>query len=145
MFFVVYAFRILCENLKGTLKFHKKINPYTAKYAFYCLQALCVSYDILRYELWRHNISLSGTGPWSGQWQYDSRWRMTHGLRLAGIILSWLVGLNICEDCPVLQCVLGSPYRWEFPLFSEANGHPLHSPGRQMSAATAVQGDCERV
>ena len=31
---------------------HKILNPYTAKYAFYCFQFLRVSYDI--FELWRH-------------------------------------------------------------------------------------------
>ena len=48
-----YGFKILCEISKGTFEiWHKIFNPYTAKYAIYCLQFLCVSYDI--FELWRH-------------------------------------------------------------------------------------------
>ena len=51
--FAVYGFKILCEISKGTFEIsHKILNPYTAKYAFYCLQFLRVSYDI--FELWRH-------------------------------------------------------------------------------------------
>ena len=45
----MYGFGILCEISKGTL------NPYTAKYAYYCFQFLRLSYDIL--ELWRHSLS----------------------------------------------------------------------------------------
>ena len=52
--FAVYGFKILCEISKGTFEIsHKILNPYTAKYAFYCFQFLRVSYDI--FELWRHN------------------------------------------------------------------------------------------
>ena len=49
----MYGFNISCEISKGTFEIsHKILNPYTAKYAFYCLLFLRVSYDI--FELWRH-------------------------------------------------------------------------------------------
>ena len=49
----MYEFKILCEISNDTFEIsHKILNPYTAKYAFYCLQFLCVGYDI--FELWRH-------------------------------------------------------------------------------------------
>ena len=52
--FAVYGFKTLCEISKGTFEIsHKILNPYTAKYAFYCFHFLRVSYDI--FELWRHN------------------------------------------------------------------------------------------
>ena len=48
-----YGFKILCEISKVPFEIsHKILNPYTAKYVFYCLQFLRVSYDI--FELWRH-------------------------------------------------------------------------------------------
>ena len=50
---MVYGFKILCEIWKGTIEIsHKILNPYTTKYAFYCLVFSHVSYDI--FELWRH-------------------------------------------------------------------------------------------
>ena len=49
----MHRFKILCEISKDTFEFsHKIFNPYTAKYAFYCLVVLRVSYDVI--ELWRH-------------------------------------------------------------------------------------------
>ena len=52
-YFVAYGFKILCEISKDTFEFSRKnLNPYTAKYAFYCLIFFHVSYDI--FELWRH-------------------------------------------------------------------------------------------
>ena len=57
----MYGFKILCEISKGTFEIsHKILNPYTAKYAFYCLLFLRVSYDI--FELWCHK-PYSETGP----------------------------------------------------------------------------------
>ena len=51
--FAVYGLEIMCEISKGTFEIsHKILNPYTAKYAVYCLQFLRVSYYI--FELWRH-------------------------------------------------------------------------------------------
>ena len=40
-----------------------------------------------------------------------------HGLQLAGIILWWLVGLNIAWNCQVLHCIMGSCDQWGFPPF----------------------------
>ena len=49
----MYGFKILCEIPKVPLEIsHKILNPYTAKYAFYCFLFSRVSYDI--FELWRH-------------------------------------------------------------------------------------------
>ena len=49
----MYGFKILYEISKGTFEIsHKVLNPYTAKYAFYCLQFFRVSYDI--FGLWCH-------------------------------------------------------------------------------------------
>ena len=42
---------------------------------------------------------------------------MRHGLKLAGILLLWLVGLNIYCDCLVPHCIVGSGEQWEFPPF----------------------------
>ena len=43
----MYGFKRLCEISKGTFEnSHKILNPYTAKYAFYCIVFLRVSYDI---------------------------------------------------------------------------------------------------
>ena len=43
----MYEFNIWCEISKGTIEIPNKILiPYTAKYAFYCLVVLRVSYDI---------------------------------------------------------------------------------------------------
>ena len=51
--FAVYGFKILCGISKGTFEIaHKILNPYTAKYTFYCFLFLRASYDI--FELWRH-------------------------------------------------------------------------------------------
>ena len=51
--FAVCGFKILREISKGTSEMsHKILNPYTAKYALYCLVFLRVSFDI--FELWRH-------------------------------------------------------------------------------------------
>ena len=47
------GFKSLCEISKGIFEIAQKIlNPYTAKYVFYCLQFLCVGYDI--FEFWCH-------------------------------------------------------------------------------------------
>ena len=47
----MYGFKILCEISKVSFEIsHKILNPYTAKYAFYCFLFSSVSYDIL--ELW---------------------------------------------------------------------------------------------
>ena len=78
-------------------------------------------------------------------WQYNCQWCRTHGLQLAGITLSWLVGLNIHGDCLVPYCIMwpavGIPTVFQTPVTV-----PLRSPnGRQMPAVRAVQGDCERV
>ena len=53
--------KFLCEISKGTSS--KILNPYTANYAFYCLQFLRVSYDI--FELWRHKSLWDGPLVWS--------------------------------------------------------------------------------
>ena len=59
----MYGFKILSEISKGTFEIsHKFLNLYTAKYAFYYLQFLHLSYDILDCDV----ISLSETGPWYG-------------------------------------------------------------------------------
>ena len=50
----MYGFKILFEFSKGTFEISgKTLNPYFAKYAFYCLIFLFVIYDMS--ELWRHN------------------------------------------------------------------------------------------
>ena len=55
----MYGFKILCEISKGTFEIsHKILNPYAAKYAFWCLLFLRMSYDI--FELWRHNPEWDG-------------------------------------------------------------------------------------
>ena len=57
----MYGFKILCKISKGTFEISCKIlDPYTAKYVFYCLLFLLVSYDI--FELWRYQ-PFSETGP----------------------------------------------------------------------------------
>ena len=49
----MYGFKILCEISKGTFEISYKIlNPYTAKYAFYCFLFLRACYNI--FESWRH-------------------------------------------------------------------------------------------
>ena len=64
-YFEVYGFKSLCGILKGTFEIsHKILNPYTSKYAFYCLQFLRVSYDI--FELWRHKPQWDG--PYGCHW-----------------------------------------------------------------------------
>ena len=81
--------------------------------------------------------------PW---WLHDSQCSKRHGLQFTGIILLWLVGLNIDWDCLVPLCIMGSRDQWEFPPFQTPVTVPLRSPnGRQMPAVRAVQGDCERV
>ena len=61
-YFAVYGLKILCEISKGTFEISYKIlNPYTKKYAFYCLLILPVSYDIFvlwRYKPWRNFVLL---------------------------------------------------------------------------------------
>ena len=55
----MYGFIIFCEISKGTFEISYNIlNLYTAKYAFYCLVFLRMSYDIV--ELWRHKPQWDG-------------------------------------------------------------------------------------
>ena len=50
---MLYGSNILCEISKVPFEIsHKMLDPYTAKYAFYCLLFLRVSND--NFELWRH-------------------------------------------------------------------------------------------
>ena len=42
---------------------------------------------------------------------------MIHGLQLAGITVSWLVGLNIDWVCLMPRNIMGARDQWEFPPF----------------------------
>ena len=59
---------------------------------------------------------------------------MRHGLQFAGVMLLWLVGLNIDWDCLVPNCIMGSHYQWEFPLFFR--------PQRQSLCTALTAGNC---
>ena len=66
---MVYGFKILCEISKGTFEIsHKILNPPIAKYVFYCLVFLRVSYNILNCVV----ISLNETDLWAVVFQVES-------------------------------------------------------------------------
>ena len=71
-------------------------------------------------------------------WQKDCQCSMRHGLQLAGIILLWLVGLNIDWDCLWSHYIVSSRNRWEFPPY-------LRRHWQQMPAVRAVKWGRERV
>ena len=50
--FALYGFKIPCKISKGPFEIKKTmLDPYTSKYAYYCILFLCVIYDF--FELWR--------------------------------------------------------------------------------------------
>ena len=68
---------------------------------------------------------------------------MRHGLRLAGVTLLWLVGLNIGWDCLVPHCIMGSRDPGEFPTFFGPQWQSFCTA--LMAGRCLSQGDCERV
>ena len=61
--------------------------------------------------------SYGGVRAVSGVWDM--------ALRLFGLNILILLGLNICWSCLVSQCILGSRHRWDFHHLSKATGSLL--------------------